>query len=290
MKRTYLLSATIMLGCSTLHAQDDQIDLLKSIFSEAGNSYTWKLEQTAPTSSTDLKFTDNNITIEFVPMDEKQLSGPYQLAFWVTNNTSSNIEINWEKSYLTSLNGTQRKVYHGEIKTVSSAPQRNSVITSKSKIGDAVIPTESITTMHHNGEYNEYGEWVEPWNEITGYQLFYGDDFPGEFDYESIKANCEGKSFKLHLAMVVSGAAKNYDFAFKVASIEMSTSEENPLLDVLNENPSKTIEVGSRVKGNWHNEGLFYPGTVTQIQGDQYYVEYDDGDTEWTTLDKLMKF
>jgi hypothetical protein len=221
-------------------------------------------------------------------MDEKQLNGPYLWSFWFTNNTSSTIEINWEKSYLTSLKGTQRKVYHGDMKSIPSGLQQNTSVNAKLKVGDAVVPKESVTTSHHKGEYNERGEWVEAWNEITGFQLFYGEDFPPDYTFETLKSACEGKTFSFHLALILNGAAKNFDFAFKVKSIEKTTAESNPLLDLMNEKPAAQITVGTRVKGNWKNQGNFFPGKVKEIKGNEYFIEYDDGDTEWTTIDKLQ--
>ena len=288
MKTLLLLSGLFIYSFSSVIAQNDQNDLLKSIFTEAGNSYTWKFEQTAPTPSKDLKYSDSFVSFEFVPMDEKQLCGPYLWSFWITNNTSAKLEINWENSYLTSLKGTQRKVYHGDMKSIPSGPQKNTSVGAKTRVGDAVVPKESVTTTRHNGEYNDRGEWVEPWNEITGYQVFYGEDFPNDYTYETLKAACEGKSFTLHLALMVNGAAKNYDFKFKVISVDKTTAESNPLLDVLNQKPATEITVGTRVKGNWHNQGILYLGKVIEINGDQYHIEYDDGDKEWTTIDKLQ--
>lgn len=283
MKSRFLLFSLFFLILFVGQAQDDQNALLKSLFSEAGNSYTWNFELITPSVSKELIYADNSVKLEFIPMTENQLTGPYQWSFWFTNNTASNIEINWEKSYITSFKGTQRKVYHGALESVSSTPQENTIVPAKSKVGDAVVPKGSVTTAHHAGEYNDQGEWVNEWNEITGYQLFYGEDFPADYTYETVKASCVGKDFKLHLVCVVNGSEKNYDFTFKVTSIDKATSADNPLLDAMNEKAPTEIVVGTRVKGNFKNQGIFYPGKIIEINGDQYHIEYDDGDKEWTT-------
>jgi hypothetical protein len=44
------------------------------------------------------------------------------------------------------------------------------------------------------------------------------------------------------------------------------------------------IGVGSRVWGRFKGGPYYYPGRVTQSQGDAIHIEYDDGDTEWTTV------
>src|SRR5262249_18517903 len=41
------------------------------------------------------------------------------------------------------------------------------------------------------------------------------------------------------------------------------------------------IPVGLRVLGRWRMGGQFYPGTVTEVRGEQVHIQYDDGDREW---------
>jgi hypothetical protein len=42
------------------------------------------------------------------------------------------------------------------------------------------------------------------------------------------------------------------------------------------------IPVGLRVMGRRKMGSQFYPGTVTEVQGDRVHVQYDDGNREWT--------
>lgn len=236
-KNSFRFATLFLIVSLSGKAQQTTTDLLGSILGEAANSYKWNFAISAPKPSNELKFSDATISLEFAPMDEKELTGPYNWAFWITNNTGASISINWENSYVTSLTGKQRAVYHSDMKSTSSAPQKNTLIAAKQKVGDAVIPKESVVTTHHEGHWDDYGKWVEPWNEITSYQMFFGDDFPADRTYETVKPACEGKTFKMHLALVVGGAPKNYDFTFKVAGIDKSTStESNPLTDALNQN------------------------------------------------------
>ena len=229
--------AALLIACSSFgKAQTTTNDLLMDIFTEAANSYKWNFSMVSPKVSGDLKFSDPVVSLEFAPMDEKQLNGPYNWAFWITNNTSAPIQINWDKSYMTSLAGTQRSVYHGELKSISSGPQKNTVIAAKQKAGDALVPKESVVTSRHDAHYDDYGNWKEAWNEITGFQVFFGEDFPSDYTYETVKPACEGKQFKVHLAIMTGGALKNYDFTFKVNSIDKNTSTEpNPIMDALNQ-------------------------------------------------------
>jgi hypothetical protein len=40
--------------------------------------------------------------------------------------------------------------------------------------------------------------------------------------------------------------------------------------------------VGMRVMGRWKMGPQFYPGVITDFEGDRVHIRYDDGDEEWT--------
>jgi hypothetical protein len=42
------------------------------------------------------------------------------------------------------------------------------------------------------------------------------------------------------------------------------------------------IPVGLRIMGRWRMRSQYYPGMVTDVQGDRIHIQYDDGDKEWT--------
>jgi hypothetical protein len=44
------------------------------------------------------------------------------------------------------------------------------------------------------------------------------------------------------------------------------------------------IGVGDRVYCRWKGGPYYYPGEVTRQEGETIFVEYDDGDQEWTTV------
>jgi hypothetical protein len=44
------------------------------------------------------------------------------------------------------------------------------------------------------------------------------------------------------------------------------------------------FDVGSRVLGRWQGGASYYPGRITERNGDKIHIRYDDGDEEWTTL------
>ncbi len=50
-----------------------------------------------------------------------------------------------------------------------------------------------------------------------------------------------------------------------------------------------SFKVGDRVWANWWEMGMFLPGEITHIDGDNYYVRYDDGDDEVVHLRNLRR-
>ncbi len=47
---------------------------------------------------------------------------------------------------------------------------------------------------------------------------------------------------------------------------------------------SITWKVGTKLECNFQNAGRYYPGTITQKNGDSIHIDYDDGDKEDTTI------
>ncbi|WP_258542680.1 Tudor-knot domain-containing protein [Parvicella tangerina] len=43
------------------------------------------------------------------------------------------------------------------------------------------------------------------------------------------------------------------------------------------------LKVGDKVEVNWLGKGTYYSGQIDQIEGEKYFIRYDDGDEEWTT-------
>jgi ribosomal protein L40E len=48
-------------------------------------------------------------------------------------------------------------------------------------------------------------------------------------------------------------------------------------------------KVGDRVLANWTHDEYWYPATIQTIDGERYYIRFDDGDKEWVTSDFLMR-
>lgn len=47
------------------------------------------------------------------------------------------------------------------------------------------------------------------------------------------------------------------------------------------------LEVGQVVEGNWQGEGFYYEGEIGAIDGATITINYDDGDVERTTVDRI---
>lgn len=44
---------------------------------------------------------------------------------------------------------------------------------------------------------------------------------------------------------------------------------------------------GDIVFGNWKSKGRYYRGRIAERSGEKVLIDYDDGDTEWTTVEKV---
>jgi len=47
------------------------------------------------------------------------------------------------------------------------------------------------------------------------------------------------------------------------------------------------LKRGDRVFGNWQGKGRYYRGVIGDIKGEKLFIQYDDGDQEWTTAAKI---
>lgn len=48
------------------------------------------------------------------------------------------------------------------------------------------------------------------------------------------------------------------------------------------------IPLGLRVMARWKMGAIRYPGTITRVDGERIFIEYDDGDREWTQPAALL--
>ena len=45
-----------------------------------------------------------------------------------------------------------------------------------------------------------------------------------------------------------------------------------------------SLKAGTSVEANWLMGGVYYTGSIAERIGDAIFIEYDDGDREWTTI------
>lgn len=48
-------------------------------------------------------------------------------------------------------------------------------------------------------------------------------------------------------------------------------------------------KVEDRVLANWTHDEFWYPANIRAIDGERIYIQFDDGDKEWTTSNFLME-
>ena len=209
----------------------DTKNVLLKIFDEARNKYQWVFSLTNPVKSKDNKFSDNTIEIQFTFNHHSNLYGPYNLALEFTNKSNESISIIWDKTFLTSLKGVQREVFHLKGGSVNTGSQQNTLVSSKLKIVEALFPKGGANFKNHEGYWDENGKWHEPWTQLYDYIFFFGDDFPKSDTYDDIKKDVVSKEFKLILALLVGNKAKDYTFTFKIEDIIKTRDESKSDLE-----------------------------------------------------------
>lgn len=71
---------------------------------------------------------------------------------------------------------------------------------------------------------------------------------------------------------------------------EWTTAEFiEPLFKPGNANASQNFNIGDRVQVRWRGGAAWYNGRIDEISGNQYFIKFDDGDEEWTTVEFMIK-
>lgn len=193
--------------------------------------YVWKFSLVKPNVSSDIKFQDENVLIEFEPAVQfGRLSGPEAMGFWITNLSGQTIQLDWSQSYVESLKGKSRKVWQAnKMDHINwNGSPSNLYIKTGAKTGDGFVPLDCVRWRKHDGYWDDQGKWRQPWTEITDWQLFNEDDFNILCsNHEQVKAEVVGKTFGMRMAFIIGGQAKFYDFTFKVEDIEKRKNTSN---------------------------------------------------------------
>ncbi len=51
---------------------------------------------------------------------------------------------------------------------------------------------------------------------------------------------------------------------------------------------ASTWKSGDTVLANWSGDEYWYPATVLSVEGDRFFVVFDDGDKEWSVADRML--
>ncbi len=90
---------------------------------------------------------------------------------------------------------------------------------------------------------------------------------------------CDWKGYGKYYAAVIT-QIDGQKYLVKYAS---DGSEEWTTAQYLKIPEKGVYKIGDAIEGNWKGGGTWYPGKIGKIEGERFYIEYNDGDVEWTT-------
>lgn len=167
-------------------------DSLSMVFKYGFGEYplTYKLALVKPTPSDSMEFSDDNISLAFVPAKTA-------LNFVLKNKADAPIKVDWNTVSFVSPEGTAQGVIHNGVKLIDrTAPKAPSMVPPRAKIDDAIVPVENIELVET--------EWV------THPLLPAGP----------AGLRTAGQEFSVFMPLDVGGTSKNYNFVFKIVSAE----------------------------------------------------------------------
>jgi hypothetical protein len=162
-------------------------DTLALAFKYAYGEYplTYKIALSKPTASDNLLFTDDNINLVFVPSKTS-------LDFVLQNKGDAPITVSF-----VSPAGLAQGVIHNGIKLADrTAPKAPSMVPPRAKVNDVIIPVENVELVET--------DW------ITHSLLPAGP----------LGRDSAGQEFSVFMPLDIGGTTKNYNFVFKIVSVE----------------------------------------------------------------------
>lgn len=99
------------------------------------------------------------------------------------------------------------------------------LVNTTQKVQFCFSVSHCIKTYHHNGHYNELGEWIEAWDQLDDFRIFcQGDCDPDVADagtnLEKMKLAVVGKEFSIYLPMEINGKKVTKTFSFRVEDVK----------------------------------------------------------------------
>ena len=145
------------------------------------------------------KFEDTQIEVLFPFSRSENLRSLKQIPIRLINKAPSPISVEWDSCVFVDPSGESRRVIHSGVKLIDrNAPQPASVVASRSKLADVLIPSDNIYYQEGSSAGNTYipGGWKE---------------------HPLLKrwAGREEFSFKAVLAVKADGQMKPYQFEFQ---------------------------------------------------------------------------
>ncbi len=167
-------------------------DSLRMVFKYGFGVYpvTYKLSLLKPAVSDSLAFSDDAISVVFVP-------SATALNFVLQNKGDAPVKLDWNMVSFVSLDGTAQGVIHNGVKLSDrTAPKAPSMVPPRARIEDAIIPVENIELVGT--------EWV------TNQLLPSGP----------ISLKMPGLEFSVFMPLDIGGTTRNYSFVFKILSAQ----------------------------------------------------------------------
>lgn len=184
--------------------------LLSFLFSacfSSGSMYKYEYILTSPTVSSDLKFSDYLIDIDF-DINEESIN------FRLDNKADNSIKILWDEASLV-FDGQSKRVIHKGIKLIDSdKPQPPTVIPPHAFIKDLVVPSENIyyrESIYSGGNVILRGGWEQK-------DLLPTND-RGSKQVETYIKNMKGKTIQLYLPIYYKNDLNEYIFDFTIDNI-----------------------------------------------------------------------
>jgi hypothetical protein len=162
----------------------------------SGNKYQYVYSMVSPIRSSNLKFQDDSIIVQF-KFDDAAVQ------FQLQNISDSNMTIDWDKVSL-GINNRYFRVRHASTLYVDTVRSNTSMMPPLGYLRDIVIPHENV--------YNNGDTWVET-------DLFPTVDRRSPLLQDAIKKNV-GKKMSLMLPVQFGSTTRNYIFNFQVDAVK----------------------------------------------------------------------
>lgn len=237
----YILATVSVFFSASSFAQDEdttkKVNKFKALSEKAASTlsnkpYFWKMTMTAPveivSDKVEFPYKDEDVSLVIWfnhGAGKMGIQGPDHICIDLINVSNDTINVKWDEAKITNLKGdgvrNQIKQMYGS--SVYS-PKAQSVDAGE-KVQFCFSVSHCIKTYHHNGHYNELGEWIEAWDQLDDFRIFcQGDCDPDVADagtnLEKMKLAVVGKEFSIYLPMEINGKKVTKTFSFRVEDVK----------------------------------------------------------------------